>query len=435
MSMDKKQLTKAIGELPGAEPKNQWSNNLKRGRVPGPRLKEHKVVADGLGPGTQCVHAGTYQDPRIGAVTTPLFQTTTFAFSGHSYDSFSMGTTRDVPIYTRYGNPNQWSVQEKVATLEGAASALVFASGMAAIYTALVALTNRGGHVVSAIDLYGGSYSFLKEDMHQYGREVTFVDPTDFKAIENAIQDNTQVLFFETLTNPLLKAVPLVELGQLAKRLDLLLVVDNTFLSPILCRPLDHGAHIVIHSCTKYLNGHSDLMAGVAAGSRKYVDRIWAQMLKAGGHLEPISCFLLERGLKTLELRVRRQVDNANALAGLLASHPKVRRTYHPSVAGYEYPWVNDYCKDGYGGMLSFEVEGGDEAALRLLDKLTVPAVATSLGGVESLISLPFNTSHSVLTEKQRTRIGINPGLVQFSAGIENTPDLIKDFSIALDAI
>jgi len=434
MSSDKKNLTKAIGETPGAEAKNRWSNNLKRGRVPGPRLKEHKVVADGVGPGTQCVHAGTYQDPRIGAVTTPLFQSTTFQFSDHSYDSFSMGTTRDVPIYTRYGNPNQWSVQEKIATLEGAASAVVFSSGMAAIYNALVALTNRGGHVISAVDLYGGSYSFLKEDMHQLGREVSFVEPTDFKAIEGALQDNTQVLFFETLTNPLLKAVPLIELGQLARRLDLLLVVDNTFLSPILLRPIDYGAHVVIHSCTKYLNGHSDLMAGVAAGPRKYMDRIWAQMLKHGGHLEPISCFLLERGLKTLELRIHRQVENANALAGFLTKHPKIRRVYHPSVAGYEYPWVNEYCKEGYGGMLSFEIEGGDEAALRFLDHLTVPAVATSLGGVESLVSLPFNTSHSVLTEAQRTRIGINPGLVRFSAGIENTADLVKDLALALDA-
>jgi cystathionine beta-lyase/cystathionine gamma-synthase len=426
-------LARALGNSPDPSVETPWADALKRGRVPGPRLKEHRVIPEGVGMGTACVHAGTYEDPRIGAVVTPIFQSTTFLFSDHSYNSFATGTTRDVPIYTRYGSPNQWSVQEKVATLEGASSSLVFASGMAAISTTLLALTNRGGHIISAVDLYGGSYALLKEDMHQMGRSVTFVEPTDIAAIESAIRPETQVLFFETLTNPLMKAIPLQPLGELARKRNLLLIVDNTFLSPILLRPLDLGAHVVIHSCTKYLNGHSDLVAGVASGSRKYIDRVWAQMLKFGGHLEPMSCFLLERGLKTLELRVQRQTANANALAAALERHPKVARVFHPSLPDYPYTWIHELCPNGFGGMVSFEVAGGDAAALELTERLTIPAIATSLGGVDSLVSLPFNTSHSILTERQRRAIGINPGLVRFSCGIENTDDLIRDLISALN--
>jgi cystathionine beta-lyase/cystathionine gamma-synthase len=242
------------------------------------------------------------------------------------------------------------------------------------------------------------------------------------------------MLFFETLSNPLLKAIPLVELGELARENRLLLVVDNTFLTPILARPRLAGAHIVLHSCTKYMNGHSDLIAGVASGSRKYLDRVWAQMLKTGGHLDPAACLQLERGLKTLSLRMERHVFNADTLARHFAEHPEIAHVYHPSLSSYAYPWVRSYCPKGFGGMLAFEVKGGDERALRFIDHLQIPKVATSLGGVESLISLPFNTSHSVLTQRQRTSMGIRPGLVRLSVGIEDVDDLKKDFDRALEA-
>jgi cystathionine beta-lyase/cystathionine gamma-synthase len=303
---------------------------------------------------------------------------------------------------------------------------------MAAISTTLQALTNHGGHIITSYDIYGGTYNLMREDMHQTGRDVSFVAPDDMSAIEAEIRDNTQVLFFETLTNPLLKPINLPALGELARRQRLLLVVDNTFLSPIFLRPLKHGAHIVIHSGTKYLNGHSDLTCGSAAGSRKYVDRIWAQMLRNGGSLDPMSCFLLERGMKTLAVRMHKHHENATALAAHLTQHPRIKHVYHPSIRDYPYPWLHKFCKDGYGGMLSFEVVGGDAAALKLLENLRVPAVATSLGGVESLVSLPFNTSHSSLTASQREAIGIRPGLVRFSAGIEDTRDLIDDLDRAL---
>lgn len=412
-----------------------WMDELQRRRVAGPRLSSEAAGPASLNPATTCVHAGTHEDPLSGAVGTPIFQTTTFLFSQGSYDAFMEGHTRDLPIYTRYGNPSQWAVQQKIAALEGADSAVAFASGMAAISTTLLALTNNGGHIVSSHDVYGGTYNLLREDMHQCGRAVTFVDATDLAAIEAAIQPNTQMLFFETLSNPLLKAIPLDGIVALARRYQLLVVLDNTFLSPVLARPLAHGADIVIHSCTKYLNGHSDVTAGVASGSRKYVDRIWGQMLKLGGSLEPMTAFLLERGIKTLSLRMRQHCANAAALAAALRAHPGIRHVYHPSLSDYPYPWVRDYCPDGYGGMVSFEVAGGDQAALRLMDLLRIPRMATSLGGVESLVSLPFNTSHSSLTRAQREAIGIRPGLVRYSAGIEDSGDLIADLYQALDKL
>ncbi|MEN8649775.1 aminotransferase class I/II-fold pyridoxal phosphate-dependent enzyme [Streptomyces sp. 21So2-11] len=427
-------MTRSNGEAPGAGHDRPWMNSLRRGRVPGPRLPQQRVM-DEAGPGTRSVHAGTYEDPVTGAVGTPIFQTTTFAFTEDTYEAFDQGHIRDVPIYGRYGSPNQWAVQEKLASLESAESALLFSSGMAAITTTLLALTNHGGHIVSSRDVYGGTFNLLREDMHQLGREVTFTDPVDIDAIRAAVQENTQVLFFETLTNPLLKAAPLVELGRLAREKDLLLVVDGTFLPPVCLRALEQGAHIVIHSATKYLNGHSDVTAGIAAGQRKYIDRIWAQMLKFGGSLDAMMCFLLERGLKTLALRMRQHSESSVTVAEFLAGHPSVRKVHHPSRPDYPYTWLHDMNPDGFGGMVSFELAGGDEAALKLLDRLRIPLVATSLGGVESLISLPFNTSHSFLTERQRGEVGIAPGLVRFSVGIEDTDDLIADLDQALSGL
>jgi cystathionine beta-lyase/cystathionine gamma-synthase len=237
------------------------------------------------------------------------------------------------------------------------------------------------------------------------------------------------------LSNPLNKATPLVELGELARKHHLLLIVDNTFLTPISVKPAEHGAHITLHSGTKYLNGHSDLTCGVAAGSRKYVDRIWGQMLKYGGKLDPLACFLLERGLKTLPLRMRAHRENADAIAAYLLEHPKILAVHHPSTPDYAYPWLHDYCDQVACGMVTFVVEGGDEASVRLLDHLKLPKVAPSLGGIESLISLPFNTSQSSLTESQRTKAGIDPGMVRFSVGCEDTKDLIADFEQALDRL
>lgn len=422
-------------EAPGVSAKTEWADQLTRSRHAGPRMSVQTALDPAThGTGTLAVHAGSYNDPVTGAVGTPVFNATTFLFQKESYDAFDQGMIRDYPIYTRYGNPTQWAVQDKIAALEHAESAIVFSSGMAAISTTLLALTTRGGHIVTARDLYGGSFNLLRDDMHQFGREVSFVDPTDAGAIEAAIRDNTQLLFFETLTNPLLKCAPVSRLGELARERDLFLALDNTFLTPVCMTPMDLGAHVVLHSGTKYLNGHSDLVAGSAAGSRKYLDMIWNQMLKLGGSLNPQDCAVLERGLKTLDLRMRAHVANAREIAHHLADHPGVGRVYHPDLPDYPYDWAAGLLPRGAGGMVSFEVRGGDEAGLKLMSELKIIKAATSLGGVESLISMPFNTSHSSMVERQRREVGINPGLVRLSVGVEDVGDLRKDLSAALAA-
>ena len=420
-------------EATGVSAKTEWADQLTRARNAGPRMTvQTSLPSSKHGTSTLSVHSGSYNDPVTGAVGTPVFNATTFLFQKESYDAFDQGMIRDYPIYTRYGNPTQWAVQDKIAALEHAESAIVFSSGMAAISTTLLALSSRGGHIVTARDLYGGSYNLMREDMHQFGREVTFVDPTDAQAIEAAIQDNTEILFFETLTNPLLKCAPLSALAEMANARHIYLVLDNTFLSPILMTPVDLGAHAVVHSGTKYLNGHSDLVAGCAAGSRKYMDMVWAQMLKLGGSLNPQDCAVLERGMKTLDLRMRAHTENARQLAVWLNEHPQVERVYHPDLPSYPYPWAAELLPRGAGGMVSFEVKGGDKAGLAMMAALNIIQAATSLGGIESLVSMPFNTSHSSLVETQRREVGINPGLVRLSVGIEDIEDLKNDLDQAL---
>lgn len=423
-------------EQTGVSAKTEWADQLTRSRHAGPRMENQTTLNDTeYGVSTRAVHSGTYNDPVTGAVGSPIFNSTTYLFQKESYEAFEQGMIRDYPIYGRYGTPNQWVVQEKIAALEKAESSIVFSSGMAAISTTLLALTNRGGHIVTALDLYGGSYNLMREDMHQFGRSVSFVDPIDIDAIENAITADTEMLFFETLTNPLLKCAPLKQLAALANKHAIFLVVDNTFLSPYFLTPLDQGAHVVIHSGTKYLNGHSDLVAGCASGNRKYLDMIWGQMLKLGGSMNPQDCAILERSMKTLAIRMQAHHNNALSLAQWLETQPQVARVYHPGLDSYPFPYADELLQNGSGGMVSFELYGGNNAGFTLMQHLKLPQAATSLGGVESLISMPFNTSHSSLNTVQLEEVGINPGLMRLSVGIEDIADLKADFSQALAAI
>ncbi len=410
-----------------------WLSDLSRARIEGPKLKQRLTSALSLA--TRAVHAGAYEEPTTGAVGTPIFQNSTFRLGADQYRAFDQGHGRDRFIYTRYGNPSQWAVQEKIAALEGAQSALVFSSGMAAITSAITALSDPGGHIVASSELYGGTYALFNGDMPNLGRRVTFAEPTDIKAIEAAILPETQVLFFEAVTNPLLKVANLPRIAELARARGCRSIVDATFATPVGVRPLEHGVDIVVHSATKYLNGHSDLVAGVAAGERKLIDQIWARMLTLGGCLDPHACFLLERGLKTLALRMRAHAEGAERIARHLEAHPRVRRVFYPGLKSHPDHEVAKSLFDNMGGMVSFEVAGGDEAALRLADRVTLACQATSLGGVESLISLPFNTSQAGYTARQREALGIHPGLVRLSVGIEDPEDLIADLDAALASL
>ena len=411
-----------------------WFNDLKRTRQDGPRLKDNRY--NDYGDSTKSVHAGQYDDPQTGALGTPIFQCSTFYLNEASYEAIEEGRGRDELIYSRYGNPSQWSVQEKLSALENADSSIVFSSGMAAISSALLAMLDKGSHVVSSRDIYGGTYNFLYEDLDKFGMSVTFTSPTDINAIEAAIQENTKILYFEALTNPLLKITPIKELVALGKKYNLRVVIDNTFLTPFNVKMLDLGVDLVVNSATKYLNGHSDLIGGTVSGSRKLVDRVWPQLLKNGGSMDPHVCFLLERSLKTFALRMSTHNNNALALATYLENHSKIKRVYYPGLASHnQYELAKEQLQGKNSGIISFEIKGGDEKAHALLKNLNLPKEATSLGGVESLISLPYNTSQASLTKDQQKAIGINDGLIRLSVGVEEIEDLISDFNQAITNI
>ena len=411
-----------------------WFSDLKRKRTTGPQLNNHDYSA--LGDSTKSIHAGQYDDPITGAIGTPIYQNSTFYLDKKSYNAIEEGRTRDNFIYTRYGNPSQWAVQQKIATIENAQSAIVFSSGMAAITSTILALVEKGCHIVTSRDLYGGTYNFIYEDLQKFGISTTFVDMTDVKAIESAVTDKTKLLYFESLSNPLLKIAPIPDLVRIAKNNGCRLVIDNTFLTPYNLKPLDYGVDVVVNSATKYLGGHSDLVAGTISGNRKLIDQIWPQMLKIGGSLDPHACFLLERSLKTFALRMRTHNANAYELARFLEECDQIERVYYPGLQSHSQTDLSQTLLQGKNsGMISFEMKGGDKMAHALLENLQLPKEATSLGGVESLISLPYNTSQASLTHKQRLAIGINDGLVRISTGVEDIIDLMNDFKQAINTI
>lgn len=411
--------------------KNIWFSDLKRKRVSGPHLNSHDYCD--YGESTKSVHAGQYDDPNTGAVGTPIYQNSTFYLNSNIYSAIEEGSGRDTFIYSRYGNPSQWAVQQKISVLENAESSIVFSSGMAAITTAILGLAEKGCHIVTSRDLYGGSYNFIYEDLQKFGITTTFIDTTNLKAIEDAITDKTKILYFESLTNPILKISHIPALVKLSKQHGCRLVIDNTFLTPYNIKMLDLGVDIVVNSATKYFGGHSDLIAGTLSGSRKVVDQIWPQMLKSGGSLDPHACFLLERSLKTFALRMKTHNSNALELAQFLETQPEVIKVYYPGLKSHpQHHLAEQLFKDKNGGMIAFEIKGGNKKAHELLKNLFIPKEATSLGGVETLVSLPYNTSQASLTKSQRIKTGINDGLIRLSVGIEDINDLINDFKQAI---
>jgi cystathionine beta-lyase/cystathionine gamma-synthase len=305
---------------------------------------------------------------------------------------------------------------------------------MAAIAASVLAVLDRGAHVIASRELYGGTYAFFHHELASLGFEVTYVDPRDPDAVRAALRPETMLLFFEAMTNPLLNLVDIAAMAAISRGAGARLIIDATFASPLGVRALEHGADLVVHSGSKYLNGHSDLICGVVAGTRKWVDRVWPRLLAYGGCLDPHACFLLERGLKTLALRMRAHEQGAVAVAGYLAAHPQVSWVRHSSRADHPDHALAKRQLRQHSGVVAFALRGGDDAALALLPRLRLMREATSLGGVETLVSLPFNTSHAAFTAEQRARIGIPPGCVRLSIGIEDPADLIADLGEALGA-
>lgn len=380
-------------------------------------------------PETESVHGGGRLDKRNAPLAQPIYQSSTFQVTDS--DQQVRATHTDM-FYTRYGNPTHTAVEARIAELESTDAALLFASGMNAITTSILALVKAGDHIVAQRDIYGGTTKFLSTWLPKFGIETTFVDTTDYEQHERAIQPNTKLLYLESPTNPTLRVVDLRKAVAVARKHNLITLTDSTFATPINQRPAEFGVDLVLHSGTKYLAGHTDLICGVAAGRKDLIDQIWASRTTLGGSMDPHAAYLLLRGMKTLALRVERQNESALRIAEFLAQHSKVRSVNYPFLKDHpQHDLAMENMKGG-GGVLSFEVDGTGEDAKRLSEALNLFTLAPSLGGVESLVSIPVLTSHAMISAEHRAKMGVTEQLIRLSVGIENADDLIADLDHAL---
>jgi cystathionine beta-lyase/cystathionine gamma-synthase len=383
-------------------------------------------------PETESVRGGVNLDKRNAPMAHPIYQTSTFQVADS--DQQLRATSTDM-FYTRYGNPTHTAVEAAIAELEGADAALLFASGMGAITTSILALVKSGDHIVAQRDIYGGVTKFLSSWLPKLGVETTLVDTTDYEQHARAIRPNTKLLYLESPTNPTLRVVDLRKPVALARQHQLLTLIDSTFATPINQRPTEFGIDVVLHSGTKYFGGHTDLICGVAAGRRDVIDQIKATRTTLGGVMDPHAAFLLLRGIKTLAVRVERQNESALRVAEFLAQHPKVRSVNYPFLQGHPQRALAIEQMKGGGGVLSFEVDGTGEDAKRLSEALHLFTLAPSLGGVESLVSIPVLTSHAMISADLRQKMGVTEQLIRLSVGIENAGDLIADLEQALTVV
>jgi len=375
---------------------------------------------------TRCIHAGQQPDPSTGAIITPIFQTST-------YVQDALGEHKGYE-YARTQNPTRAAVEANIAAIEGGKGALAFASGMAAI-AAVASFLASGDHVVVTDNTYGGTYRYFERILRKYGLDFTYVDTSNLDAIAGAFKTTTKLLFVETPTNPVLALTDLAAAAEMAHGRGAKLVVDNTFASPAVQRPIEFGADLVLHSTTKYLNGHSDSIGGVVVATAD-ADLDWLKFYQnsAGAILSPFDSWLVLRGTKTLAVRMTQHNANGVALAQFLAAHRKVQKVYFPGLPDHPQHELARRQMNGFGGMLSFDL-GSLEAARRLLNQVKLMALAESLGGVETLISHPATMTHASVPIERRQAIGITDGLVRISAGIEDIDDLTEDLSQALDAV
>lgn len=373
---------------------------------------------------TKLIHGGISGDPHTGAVNVPIYQVST-------YKQEEIGVHKGYE-YSRTGNPTRFALEELIKDLEEGYKGFAFGSGMAAIH-AVFTMFNTGDHILLTDDVYGGTYRIFTKVLARLGIESTFVDTTDLKAIRQAIQPNTKAIYVETPTNPLLKVTDIRAVADVAHEHDLLFVVDNTFATPYWQNPIPLGADIVLHSATKYLGGHSDLVAGlVVVNSEKLAEEIHFIQNAVGGILGPQDAWLLIRGIKTLGLRMEAIERNAQEIVTFLTEHPAVGKVYYPGLASHPQHELSKKQTTGFGGIISFDV-GSDAKAAELLKKLTYFTLAESLGAVESLISVPARMTHASIPAERRAELGITPGLVRISVGIEDGEDLIDDLKKGLD--
>jgi cystathionine beta-lyase/cystathionine gamma-synthase len=381
---------------------------------------------------TKAVHGAAELDKKNGPLATPIYQTSTFEVTDNDEQ---LRATHTDHFYTRYGNPTNTVAEKTIAELEGADAALTFASGMGAITTTIMALLKSGDHVVAQRDIYGGANKFLSQWLPKMGIETTFVDTTEYAQHARAIRPNTKLLYLESPTNPTLRVVDFKKVAALAKQQKLLSMMDATFGTPINQHPAEFGIDLVMHSGTKYLAGHTDLICGVIAGRHELIETIWATRTTLGNCMDPHASWMLVRGLKTLAVRVARQNVNAQRVAEFLSEHAKVRSVHYPFLKSHPQYTVARQQMSGGGGMVSFEVEGTGEDARRVTEAMRLFTLAPSLGGVESLVSIPVLTSHAMIPAEERAKMGVTEQMIRLSVGIENADDLIADLEHALEAV
>jgi cystathionine beta-lyase len=370
---------------------------------------------------TKCVHSGDLIDDRFKGATSPLFPSTAYDFIDVNEDK-----------YPRYFNtPNQLALSKKIADLENSEDALLFGSGIAAIFSSLFSFIKSGDHVIFQSSIYGGTLNLVIKEFKKFNIKYSLVDSSDLKDYEKEIKTNTKIIFIESPSNPLLKLIDLKSIAELCKKNNLISIIDNTFSSPINQNPSDFGIDIIIHSATKYLGGHSDILAGALASNKKYIQTIKESSINYGGNLSDYTVWLLERSIKTLSLRVAKQNENALKVAKFLFEHQKVNSVNYPGLKSHPDHQLSLTQMKGFGGMLSFELNNLDEA-IKFTRKIKLIKSAMSLGGVESTICSPTLTSHSKISKEEREKIGIFDGLLRFSIGIEDFEDIRNDLDQAL---
>ena len=394
---------------------------------------------EACGFGTKAIHAGNVKDQQYGALTTPIYQSSTFVFDSCEQGGRRFAGAENGYIYTRLGNPTVSVLENKVAALEGGEAALATASGMGAISSCLWTIASAGKHIIADGTLYGCTFALLNHGISRYGVDVDFIDTSDLEAVRAHLRPNTVAVYLETPANPNLKITDISAVAKIAHEYnaDIKVVCDNTFASPALQNPLALGADVVVHSATKYLNGHGDVVAGFVVGKADFITQVRMFGLKdmTGAVMDPFAAFLLLRGLKTLELRMARHCENAGKIAEFLANHPAVEKVNYPGLKNHVGHEIAARQMKDFGGMLSFEVKGGREAGMKLVNSLHMIAIAVSLGDAESLIEHPASMTHSTYSAEELAASGIAPGLIRLSAGLENAEDLIADLKQALDQI
>ncbi len=391
-----------------------------------------KSRTDSRADATRCVHSGEERHGEAAPLATPIVQSSVFVVPKvDELRKYAKGES-DVYLYSRYGNPTVTAAEQKIASLEGADAAVLTSSGMAAEMVAALVACEAGDEIVSMLDVYGGTLKLFEQVLSRCGIKTRFIPYQDIHNASRYFSPRTRMLFLETPTNPTLRCVDLAALTKTGRKHKSCVVVDNTFATPVLQKPLELGADMVIHSATKYLGGHSDLTAGVLAGGKRWMDAARQTMILTGGCADPGCAYLLLRGLKTLHVRVERACENAKKIAGALQEHPKVARVYFPGLENDEAHELTQRQMKDFGMMVSFDIRGGGWAAERFIDSLELWYLATSLGGVESTVSYPVLSSHIGLSAKQLKSLGVSAATIRLSVGIEDVGDLIADLRQAL---